>query len=90
MKDMAESAVELARKVFPRMADDVRSLLWEQLGNPAPVEASSEDEVPALPTGEETKLCPDCAETVKAAARKCRFCGYEFELSLAEYQPDAP
>ena len=27
----------------------------------------------------ETKICPDCAETVKAAARKCRFCDFEFE-----------
>ena len=24
------------------------------------------------------KACPDCAEEVRAAARKCRFCGYEF------------
>ena len=27
-----------------------------------------------------TKVCPDCAETIKAAARVCRFCGYRFEL----------
>ena len=26
----------------------------------------------------ETKECPDCAETVKYKARKCRFCGYLF------------
>jgi uncharacterized protein UPF0547 len=26
-----------------------------------------------------TKACADCAETVKAAARVCRFCGYRFE-----------
>ena len=26
-----------------------------------------------------TKVCPDCAETVKAAARVCRFCGHRFE-----------
>jgi RNA polymerase subunit RPABC4/transcription elongation factor Spt4 len=25
------------------------------------------------------KICPDCAETVKAAARICRFCGNEFQ-----------
>lgn len=26
----------------------------------------------------EFKTCPDCAEQVRAAARKCRFCNYEF------------
>lgn len=25
------------------------------------------------------KTCPQCAETVKAAAKICRFCGYKFE-----------
>lgn len=30
-----------------------------------------------LPDGD-SKTCPDCAETVRRAARKCRFCGHEF------------
>ena len=30
-------------------------------------------------TEPDTKACPDCAETIKAAARVCRFCGYRFE-----------
>jgi hypothetical protein len=33
---------------------------------------------PPLP---ETKTCPDCAEEVRFAARKCRFCGFRFEPS---------
>jgi hypothetical protein len=31
----------------------------------------------------EWKTCPDCAEDVRAAARKCRFCGYQFEAREA-------
>jgi hypothetical protein len=29
----------------------------------------------------DTKVCPECAETVKAAAKKCRFCGYRFDAN---------
>jgi len=28
---------------------------------------------------QKTKTCPECAETVKAAARVCRFCDHRFD-----------
>lgn len=31
------------------------------------------------PQKPDEKVCPDCAETIKAAARVCRFCGYRFD-----------
>lgn len=35
-----------------------------------------------------TKVCPQCAETVKAAARKCRFCGFDFPEDLVTPEPE--
>lgn len=42
---------------------------------------------PPKPAGADvtdTKVCPDCAETVKKAARVCRYCGYRFDSSAGD------
>ena len=52
----------------------------------APVPAASPTRVAAPAPA--TKKCPDCAETVLAEARICRFCRYEFPPSpVAELRP---
>jgi Uncharacterised protein family UPF0547 len=34
-----------------------------------------------------TKTCPDCAERVLVAARRCRFCGYRFDAPAEPHPP---
>lgn len=60
---------------------------------PVPQPASAQDlphyasNVPQL--GNDTRACPSCAETIKAAAIKCRFCGEALSPTLITQGPDA-
>jgi hypothetical protein len=38
----------------------------------------------------DTKTCPECAETVKAAATKCRYCGHAFSQPSTPTSEGAP
>jgi len=38
---------------------------------------------------DDTRVCPSCAETIKAAAIKCRFCGEQVSPTLISQQPGA-
>jgi hypothetical protein len=48
---------------------------------PEPEPTSEPKQTPEPEPKPEPKTCPDCAEEVRFAARKCRFCGYMFAES---------
>jgi len=62
----------------------VVALIWALTQDPNPQQtppASVAADTPrplASPQAPAQKKCPDCAEMVLAEARKCRFCGHEF------------
>jgi hypothetical protein len=90
-QDAAACAIEVARRLFPAEVADVQTLFIEEPRQLDPAPAAESTSTPVV-VGTETrgtadgewKTCPDCAEEVRAAARKCRFCGYRFAPPVGE------
>ena len=70
--------------------DGTLTVTYQLRESPAP----EPDVPPAAVSPADTKVCPRCAETIKAAALVCRYCGHEFEAPApptpAADGPDAP
>jgi len=54
----------------------VGTLIWAFL-RPQPVPVLVVNSPPPQPPPADTMACPACAETIKSAAKICRYCGYQ-------------
>ena len=86
MKDMAESAVELARMVFPDMADDVREILARATGRGSG--RGPEDEVGAI-DAPETSATRRYARTARQSRLQLESVGSVATYLMIQYKTSA-
>ena len=77
LNQMAQA--NLAFQQASALATGGSARLGEAGGTTAPFQLPRSASSALSAQADETKICPMCAETVKAAALKCRFCGHMFE-----------
>lgn len=81
---------ETAKKEFDNKMNQINQDVLRQLEITNIVKDEKDDYKKYMPTEIKTpdtdsdKICPMCAEKVKAAAKICRFCRYEFDTSKAD------
>lgn len=76
-KEQAKIQAGRSEEAPELLGEDQPTLLDDPSESPAQ-ETVAETPEPSYEAGAETKECPDCAELVRARARRCRFCGYVF------------
>ena len=67
-------------------ASPKKGLLKDQPSKDIALEPASPPSPPTEPDLSETKQCPYCAETIKAEAKICRFCGNDLTGQLVSQQ----